>query len=135
MIEKRQVTKMKVKMKDALDIHNILSHVFLECTPNKVLEKIAAEKRKLPPEEQADFTFDLKVTINGHNVDPKRFFNIIKDQWEKLVQEEATNIVRTQIGDKFNDIVNKLQDTEQVIDGWVGEINWEVTNPFIKSHE
>ena len=32
---------MKIKMKDALDIHNVLSHIFLECTPRKFLEKIA----------------------------------------------------------------------------------------------
>jgi len=126
---------MKIKMKDALDIHNILSHIFLECTPRKILEKIAEEKMKLPKEEQDDYTIQLDVLINGHKVNPEKFFKLMEDQYEGHVKREATKIAKNQLGDKFSDIINKLQDAEQVMDSWLDEINWEVPNPFIKKGE
>jgi hypothetical protein len=124
---------MKIKMKDALDAHNILSHVFLECTPRKILEEIAEEKMKLSKEEQDDYTIQLDVLINGHKVNPEKFFKLMEDQYEGHVRREATNIVKTQLGDKFSYIINKLQDAEQVVDDWTGEINWDVPNPFVVS--
>lgn len=123
---------MKVKMKDALDIHNILSHIFLECTPRNILEKIAEEKNKLPKEEQDNYTIQLDVLINGHKANPEKFFKLMEDQYVGHVKREATRIAKAQLGDKFCDIMDKLQSTEQILDSWIDEIDWEVPNPFKK---
>jgi len=89
---------MKIKMKDALDIHNVLSHIFLECTPRKILEKIAEEKMKLSKEEQDDYTIQLDVLINGHKINPEKFFKMMEDQYEGIVKKEATKIAKNQLG-------------------------------------
>jgi hypothetical protein len=125
-------------MKDVLNLSsdNILSHVVLECLAaenaetRKAMEEIVAERDRLSKEGKDDHCIQLEVLINGHKVNPEKFFNLYKDQWSSLVKRAAQELIHERLSNKFVDIIDKIQDIEQVVDSWIEEVNWEVPNPF-----
>lgn len=121
---------MKYKLYEVLlDKDEILSHVFLECLGHEECEKIAAQ---VTDENREDFEVDIELKIAGKSVNPKKFFDVFANQYDRLLREEATKLVKEQLSEKFRDISNNLIEMEEVVDNWAENINWQIDNPLIK---
>lgn len=130
---------MKVPMKEVLNLssENILSHVILECLAQgpegrALSDKIILEREGLSKEERDNYLVDLRLMINGEEVDPSNFFNLYKQQWSRLVKDAAMKLLQERLGNRFVEVMDKIRDIEQVVDEWAKSVNWEVPNPFLK---
>ncbi len=118
--------------KEVLKDDNILSHVFLNCLPADLCTKIADENKGKTREEIESRDVDIELLINGHSVDPKKFFDLFHEQFDDMVKRCATKIVQEQVSDKFAEISNKLDEYKNITEYWAKDINWEVNNQFQK---
>lgn len=132
---------MKFKLyKELLSESNILSHVFMECVPKKMLDKIADDTKKamdadtnLTTEEvQENRVIEIKLFIEGEEVDLRKFFDTLWEQYETIVKKTATSMVQEQTSDKLNEISDQIMQLRECADDLTKQINWEVENPFDK---
>lgn len=123
---------MKFKLyKELLNKNDIMSHVFLNCADESVHE-IAAKNEGLTIEEIKNRDVEIELKIDGKECDPRKFFSLLWEQYEKQIRKEANKIVKEQTSEKFQEIQTKLQDFAEICDEWANDINWEVTNKFEK---
>jgi len=125
---KKKYSLYKVLLND----NNILSHVFLNCLPSGLAEKIAAENETMEKEDIEKREIEIELKIAGESVDPGKFFKRLENQYDELLKEAATHILKEQTSEKFQEISYKLNEFEEIINSWAEEINWDVKNPFKK---
>lgn len=109
----------------------VLSHVFFNCANDFIVE-IANKNQGMTPEEIEKRQIDIELKIDGHICDPKKFFDVLYSQYEEQVKKAATAIVKEQVSERFDEILNKLEEYRKITDNWANDINWQVLNPFIK---
>ena len=119
-----------IELRELMDRNEMLSHIFLGCMDEELLE-VVKEKyvgEKNWAEESVKIPVEMK--IGGIPVNLKKFF--IK--WERymkiMILEAAKELVRKKLGDRVAGIIEKLNRAEEVLEDWVGEINWDVPNPL-----
>lgn len=122
---------MKFKLyKELLNGNEIMSHVFLNCVDESAQE-IVNKNEGLTTEEIENRDVEIELKIDGKECDPRKFFTLFWEQYERQIRKEATKIVKEQTSDKFKEIQSKLQDFEEICNNWVEDINWLVPNQFI----
>ena len=77
----------------------------------------------------------MSLLIDGKEVDVAKFFNHLWSQYSRQVEMEATRQVREKLTDTVDVIVDKLNDTREIINGWCDDITWETPNPFKIHHD
>lgn len=123
---------MKYKLyKELLVGENILSHVFLNSTPEELSYRIADETTRLMNEHgksekwiTENREIDLTLTIEGIEVNAKDFFQELWNQYETQVKKEASKLVKEQTSEKLNEIFCKLQSMEEITNELADDINW-----------
>lgn len=123
---------MKYKLyKELLVGENILSHVFLNSTPEELSYRIADETIRLMNEHgksekwiTENREIDLTLTIEGIEVNAKDFFQELWNQYETQVKKEASKLVKEQTSEKLNEIFCKLQSMEEITNELADDINW-----------
>lgn len=79
---------MKFKVKDLLHENTIMSHVFLESISGEKLKEWGEYYQK-KFEGIEDPEIEIKLSIEGFDFDPDRFFNHVFNHREKQVEERA----------------------------------------------
>ncbi len=120
--------------KELLDSKNMLSHVFFTCASD-FIEKIAAKNEGKTKEQIEKRKIDIELKIDGHICDPKKFFDMLYEQYAYHVEKDATKLVQEKVSDKFNEISNKLDEYRRITESWAEEINWDVKNPIIEEEK
>lgn len=117
--------------KELLVGENILSHVFLNSTPEELSYRIADETTRLMNEHgksekwiTENREIDLTLTIEGIEVNAKDFFQELWNQYETQVKKEASKLVKEQTSEKLNEIFCKLQSMEEITNELADDINW-----------
>jgi len=114
---------------ELLNEDNILSHVFLNCIPKELSKKISDDSDKLLETLDKE-TFrknreiDLTLTIEGIEVDCKKFFTILWEQYEELIKKEATKIIEEQTSNTLYEFNNKLNELTNKIKNITENIKW-----------
>jgi polyhydroxyalkanoate synthesis regulator protein len=132
---------MKFKLyKELLSEDKILSHVFLNCCPSHLSNKIAEKTKEMCEikemsnddiEEQR--VVDMKLFIENEEVDLRNFFDELMEQFTSIVKKEATKMVKEQTSNKLYDIQDKLNTLSQLTDDISNNIDWKYDkNPFLK---
>lgn len=121
---------------ELLDQKDILSHVFFNCAwefIEEIADKHAPKKKGKTRDEYKDkIKIDIELKIDGHVCNPRKFFEMLKDQYYRNVTERATKLVKEQTSEKFGEIADKLRDVEEIVESWGESINWQMDNPFEK---
>lgn len=117
---------------ELLPDNKILSHLFLNCAEQFVLEKIAKRNKALPKEEVKKVKIDIELKIDGHKCNPKAFFEMMVDQYDEQVRKTAVELVKEKTSGRFSEIESKICEMKEVMDSWAEEINWNTKNIFEK---
>lgn len=140
--EKFDFNRFKIKIMakyltvDLRDEKNILSHLFLSCLTEEVIQKIKKSREGKSIKELEKEKIDIKVSIEGITIDPKLFFDIFEEQFDDIVKRMATKMIKEQVSDKFREICSKLCDFEDITNAWANDINWTIIdNPFQKEKD
>ncbi len=107
----------------------VLSHVFFNCADEFIVD-IANKNIGMTTEEIEARQIDIELKIDGHICDPKKFFDILYEQYSSQVKKTATDIVKEQVSEKFSEISNKLTEYQEITESWANDINWQVESPF-----
>ena len=96
---------MKINLsKDAMK-DGLLSHIILECLSKTVFEMIA----KKDTIEKVGVVSDIKLTIDGHNVNLEKFIDLWQNHVNRIIAEKAADLLK----EKFVDVQNMLTDLEE----------------------
>jgi len=135
---------------ELLNEHDILSHVFLSSLPNELSLKIAAktdeiakalrrqyknlkkdECEKIVNAEINKREIDLSLTIEGEEIDPRRFFHTMWENYERIIKAEATEMLQEQTTEVVSELTDKLYDLRTKIEGISESVEWDwKLNPF-----
>ena len=119
---------------ELLNKNEIMSHIFLECLPEDLSNKIADKSNSMSPEGVKKRKIEIALVIEGVSVNPKPFFNLFTDQYDNLVKETATEIVKEQTSGKLEEVSNKIFEINEIMNSFAEDINWQVDgNPFTKA--
>lgn len=122
---------MKFKISDLINERDLLSHVFLNIMASGI-ERI----ENLPRKKSGEFKdVEIELLINGESMDVREFFNSIWGRYQEMVGKRATEIVMEQTSEMFQNISNKLQEYNEVVEQWAKEINWSVDNPISRMRQ
>lgn len=127
--------------KELLSENNILSHIFLNCVEKGKLESFADDTKKAmdaDPNLTSDYieenrVVEMKLFVEGEEVDLRKFFEMLWDEYEYMVKSQATEIVKEQTSDKLNDISSQIMHLQDCANDLSEHINWEVENPFVEN--
>jgi len=140
---------------ELLNEKDILSHVFLGSLPNELSLKIASrtdeiakeirethkdleedEREKLVREETNKREIDMSLTIEGVEVDPRRFFHTMWENYERIIKAEATEMLQAQTTEAISELTDQLYDLRTKIEGISESVEWDwKMNPFQKPKE
>lgn len=126
---------MKIELKELMSDGEMLSHIFLGCIP---VDNLIVIRDKFTNNGEIDWNKEsckipVELTIAGVSVNPKQFFDNWRNQMQKLILEQAQELVAEKLGSqKMRDMQSKLGEYEEVLKSWESEINWEVENPLTK---
>ena len=124
---------MKYKLYDELlNGSNILSHVFLNCLEESSIITVANKNKSLNEEEIKNREIEIYLKIDGIDCDPSKFFNLFWEQYNDHVKKEATKIVKTQTSGKINEIIEKLDNYNLILEELGKDINWNTNDLFLK---
>jgi len=103
---------MKINLTKEVNKNTLLSMIVLNGMRTATLEALAFERNRRGKDE--DIEADIKLTINGDEVDVQSFVKHWESQVNALICEEAKRIVQ----EKFNffELQEKLQDLERRVD-------------------
>jgi len=112
---------MKVNISKEIQKHTRTGSIVMHAITYDIKDKIGnlrefADKYK---NEQGDIEVDLKLILDGHEVDLKSYFK----RWEKGVQEGIEEKVKNTISDEFIDLQDLINDLSD-------RINIEITKRF-----
>lgn len=113
-----------------LNEKNPLSHVFLECMSNDDLKIIADRSKGMTDEQAKKRKLEVKLTIDGINVNPENFFKLLVDQWEDAITVKARELVEDKMLTPFRAMSDNIYNMEQIVKSWTEEINWDKPNPL-----
>ena len=107
---------MKINLTKGYNKETLISHIILECMTNAIEEQIVETNKK-----DKDTIVDAKLIVNDFELDIKKFTNEWESQVDRMIKEEALNLVN----EKFSSIYNTVEN-----------MNNEVTNfqEKIKDH-
>ena len=111
--------------------NEMLSHIFLNCIPYEQLKEIRDKFIGEKDWQTESVTIPVELSIGGVSVNPKKFFDIWRDQMQSLIMKRAQNLVAEKLGSKrLSDMQRALNNFEEVLKYWENDINWDVDNPF-----
>lgn len=127
---------MKIEVRELVSDSEMLSHIFLGCIKTEDIEKIRDKYIGTKDWQKESVKIPVEMKIGGVNVNPKAFFDSWRDQMQRMILEQAKELVAEKLGSqKMRDMQNKLYEYEQVLNSWEEEINWEIKNPLIENNE
>lgn len=121
---------MKYKLYGDIDSGNNILHHLLFSQPTEFWMKVLDSQKDIQP--FTDRTVDIEVKINGEEIDPKAFFDMLWDNYANMIEKEAVEIISAKTTDKIEEISTKLRDFQEILVTWNNTINWDVQNPFQK---
>lgn len=128
---------MKIEVRELMDENEMLSHIFLGCIPREQLiiikDKFIGTSGNEIDWQVESCKIPVEMKIGGVSVNPKEFFNSWKNQMQDLILAEAKKVVAENGSKKMLELQYKLQDLQNVVESWEGEINWNVNNPLLES--
>ena len=127
---------MKVEVKELVDENEMLSHVFFNCISEeniiKIKEKYIGKEGEEKDWQKESVKIPVEMKIGGVPLNPKAFFDAWKEQMQRLILEQAKELVSEKLGSKkINELQNKFYEIENILSTWEKDINWDVKNPFI----
>lgn len=113
------------------DYHKVskgLQFVFLETVAHLSdinFEKLLKEKKwhdeNTPDEEK---TFDIKMSIDGYDVNFSEFFTIFEKNWDETEKQNKFDVAREVFKEHFQNVLDKFNQIEQNIDELLDETKW-----------
>lgn len=94
----------------------LLSHAILQCCTDKVLANIKGGPKKSPEEDERYIEVNFKM--NGITVSFSKFLKELDSQLDRMLKEEARDIVLS----KLNDVTNALSEIESEVEGAIKKI-------------
>lgn len=104
---------MKLSVNDIVDKKRYLSHAVLNC----ITDEIISAKGK-------DEEYDVRMTIDGHEVDINEFFKVLQDQHEKMIGEEARKLACD------IEVENFGHEVQQMIEEFKHELGAKIQDKF-----
>ena len=130
---------MKIELRELMNENEMLSHIFLGCIKREKLEQIRDKYIGQTDGESKDWQKEsvklpVEIKIGGVDVNPKEFFDSWKDQMQRIILEEAKNLVSKQLGSsKIRMLTDNIYRFEEVLKHWESEIYLDVENPCVES--
>ena len=123
---------MEIELRELMDRSEMLSHIFLGCIPAEDLLAIKEEFIGDKDFKKESATIPVEMKIGGVSVNPKKFFDSLKSQINRLVEEKAGELVNEKLGsEKMRAMQQKLYEYESILESWEKEINWDIDNPLL----
>ena len=108
---------MKMEMRELMSDSEMMSHIFLGCIKHEQLisirDKYVGTNGNEIDWKKESVKIPVEMKIGGVAVNPKKFFDMWRDQMQRMILEKAQELVAEKLGSR------------KMID-----INWEVKNPL-----
>jgi Mg2+ and Co2+ transporter CorA len=112
---------MNYKVKDLLDNRNIVSHLFLDCIDKEMADEItSAEDYDINTTE-----VDIRLVINGREINISNFLNHLEEDYFKLVKRTADNLVRESLSNRVDEISGMLDSLKDKLEHIENNIEWD----------
>lgn len=112
---------MMYKIKDLLDNKNIASHLFLDCIDKELAQEItSAEDYDINTTE-----VDIRLTVNGREIDITNFLAHLEEDYFKLVKRTADRLVRETLSDRVDEISDMLLSLKDKLVHIENDIEWD----------
>lgn len=125
---------MKFSVRQLIDEKEILSHLFLNCMTRENLKKIADRTVVTGEGSYSDLErnlVEIEVIIDGVPVNPRKFFDMFDDQYEKMIERKATELIKEKLTGKINSMIESLENANGILTCWANEITWDIKNPLL----
>ena len=119
---------MKYKVKDLLDVHNLASHLFLDCVSHSVDGTDVIHSITKQDGYDAETTeVDIKLTFNGMEVKIDPFLEQFEKQYDRITDKKAQ--------EKFEEMFPKLDyedfyELEEKVNEFVDEFRTKIRNKY-----
>lgn len=126
---------MKMEMRELMSDSEMMSHIFLGCIKSEQLISIRDKYVGTDGNEidwrKESVKIPVEMKIGGVAVNPKKFFDMWRDQIQRMILEKAQELVAEKLGSrKMIDMQNKLYEYEEILKSWENDINWDIKNPL-----
>lgn len=112
---------MKFNLKGLFRREESLSHVFLTCVTDEIINKIKSKDNY----DIETTEVDMKLYIEDTEVDINKFFDNLMKYYETHIKEEATKLLKKQLSQKAIDIANTLNDLQNKLECLEDDISWD----------
>lgn len=111
---------MKINITEELSQSTLLSHIILHNMSEALVESLVKEGQT---EEGVDI--DVKLTVNGREIDLKSFIEYWQSQVGNAIKEKATELINDKFADlnyMFYDLEERLRpEIDKILDDWEKE--------------
>lgn len=126
-------------MSQVVEGKTLLAHLIMEqIHKTDWFKKMPKRRENMTHEEIDNETLEIKLTVEGEELDVVSFFEEVENQLERMIKEQATAIVKEQTSGKLEELANKMLEMNEVANAIAEDINWDYSydkNIFKKSLE
>ncbi|MCK5021317.1 MAG: hypothetical protein KAS32_30175 [Candidatus Peribacteraceae bacterium] len=107
---------MKINIMEEFKKNSLISHIVLNGMSRAVAEQVSVEKK------ETNDLVEVKMTVNGKEIDIKLFLEHWESQVSNMIKEEAKNIVvekMSDIDELLHDLNNRLEEeVDKRLEDW-----------------
>ena len=96
---------MKIKIVDEIKKDSLLSHMVINAMSNLVARELSVEGKT-----EEGTVIDVKLTANGRELNLQSFVDHWQSQVERMIKEEANEILGEKIAEMSDEVENKLEE-------------------------
>mgnify|MGYP003532432500 CR=1 FL=1 len=112
---------MKFNLKNLFRRRESLSHIFLTCVTDEIINKIKSKDNY-----DIDTTeVDMKLYIEDIEVDIKKFFEGFMNRYEEHLKTKAEELLKEKLSKKVDDIAWTLNEFKTKLEYLEDNISWE----------
>lgn len=119
------MAKLKV-MGEIVESNTLLSHILMNSMhKTKWFDETLERRKNMSVEDIENETVEIKLTIAGEEIDPMDYFKHVENNFEEYVIEEARKLLHGKTTQKFEEMVEKIQNMNDLVHGMVDGVNLE----------
>lgn len=107
--------------KELLESKTLLAYIFMNEVHKTDYYKNFPSTVGSKPKE----TVEIRLTIDGQDINPRHFFEHVEEQWEEILKAKATEMVKEQTSDKFYEIVSLINTLQEKVESANESIDWD----------
>lgn len=112
---------MNYKIKNLLNSHKMVSHLFLDCVDKDTVYEITNQEGYSCDNSEVD----IKLLVNGKELNIDNFLNHLEEEYFNLVKKAADSLVKKQLSNRAEEIGGMLSELQDKLQHIENNIEWD----------